>query len=71
LVFAKVLGPQTKVGVVGCIPMNYTKIPWWKSSERAKDVLTESFGFLAEALLNSGRALDDSSHTGAVTVPGN
>jgi hypothetical protein len=55
LVFAKVLGPGLEVGVVGWIPSDYQGAPWWRSSDRTKDLLTESAGFLYEALLNSGR----------------
>jgi hypothetical protein len=55
LVFAKVLGPTTKVGVVSWIPSDYQFLPWWRSSDRAKDLLTETAGYLYEALFNSGR----------------
>jgi uncharacterized SAM-binding protein YcdF (DUF218 family) len=55
LVFAKVLGPGTKVGGVGWIPSDYQTLPWWRSSDRAKDLLTETAGYLYEVLLNSGR----------------
>jgi uncharacterized SAM-binding protein YcdF (DUF218 family) len=55
LVFAKVLRPKTKVGVVGWAPSSDAGVPWWKSSERAKNLLTETAGYLFEALLNSGR----------------
>jgi hypothetical protein len=55
LVFAKVLGQGTKVGVVGWIPTDYHSLPWWRSSDRAKDLLTETAGYLYEVLFNSGR----------------
>ena len=55
LVFAKVLGPETKVGGVDWTPFDYRALPWWRSSDRAKDLLTETAGYLYEALLNSGR----------------
>jgi uncharacterized SAM-binding protein YcdF (DUF218 family) len=55
LVFAKVNGPQTAVGVVGWIPSDYEGVPWWRSSERAKDFVTETGGYAFEALFNSGR----------------
>jgi uncharacterized SAM-binding protein YcdF (DUF218 family) len=58
LVFAKVLGPGTEVGGVGWTPSNYQALPWWRSSDRAKDLLTETAGYLYEALLNSGRGSD-------------
>jgi uncharacterized SAM-binding protein YcdF (DUF218 family) len=55
LVFAKVLGPGTQVGVVDWTPSDYQALPWWRSSDRAKDLLTETAGYLYEAVLNSGR----------------
>ena len=55
LVFAKVLGPAMKVGVVSWVPSDYQDLPWWRSSERAKDLLTETAGYLYEFLFNSGR----------------
>jgi hypothetical protein len=54
-VFAKVLGPRTKVGDVSWIPSDYQGVPWWRSSDRAKDLLTETAGYLYEELFNSGR----------------
>jgi uncharacterized SAM-binding protein YcdF (DUF218 family) len=56
LVFAKVLGPGTEVGGVGWTPSDYQASPWWRSSDRAKDLLTETAGYLYEALFNSGRS---------------
>jgi len=55
LVFAKVLRPATEVGAVDWTPSDYQALPWWQSSDRAKDLLTETAGYLYEALLNSGR----------------
>jgi hypothetical protein len=56
LVFAKVDGPGTDVGVIGWVPPGYVAVPWWRSSERARDLLEETTGYLYEALLNSGRS---------------
>jgi hypothetical protein len=56
LVFAKVFRPDTNVGVVGWVPPNYGVAPWWQSSDRAKDLLTESAGCVYEAFFNSGRS---------------
>ena len=53
LVFAKVLG--TEVGVISWTPPAYETEPWWRSSGRAKELLTETAGYVYEALLNSGR----------------
>jgi hypothetical protein len=50
-----VLGPAMKVGVVSWVPSDYQDLPWWRSSERAKDLLTETAGYLYEFLFNSGR----------------
>jgi uncharacterized SAM-binding protein YcdF (DUF218 family) len=55
LVFAKVLGPETKVGVIGWLPPDYKTEPWWRSSERSRELLEETLGYLFEVLLNSGR----------------
>jgi uncharacterized SAM-binding protein YcdF (DUF218 family) len=66
LVFAKVNSPGIAVGVVGWILPDYKSQPWWRSSERAKDLLTETAGYLFEALLNSGRV---SNHPRDAVVP--
>jgi hypothetical protein len=55
LVFAKVFRPETAVGVIAWQPSDYQFQPWWRSSQRAKALLSESAGFLFEFLLNSGR----------------
>jgi len=55
LVFAKVESPDTNVGVVSWVPSTYDAVPWWQSSDRAKELLTETAGYLYEALLDSGR----------------
>jgi uncharacterized SAM-binding protein YcdF (DUF218 family) len=59
LVFTKVLGPKTNVGVVAWLPSIYKTEPWWRSSKRAKQFLEESVGYLYEVLLNSGRRSND------------
>jgi len=56
LIFAKVCAPETDVGVIGWTPSDYEAGPWWRSSERAKELLTETAGYVYEALLNSGRS---------------
>jgi uncharacterized SAM-binding protein YcdF (DUF218 family) len=58
LVFAKAYEPGTQVGVVSWAPPSYETEPWWRSSERAKELLTETAGYLYEVLLNSGRNLN-------------
>jgi uncharacterized SAM-binding protein YcdF (DUF218 family) len=56
LVFAKVDEPGTEVGVIGWIPPDYVAVPWWRSSERARDLLEETAGYMYEVLFNSGRS---------------
>jgi uncharacterized SAM-binding protein YcdF (DUF218 family) len=56
LIFAKVEGPETQVGVVAWAPSGYEAAPWWCSTERAKALLTETSGYLFEVFLNSGRS---------------
>jgi hypothetical protein len=56
LVFAKVEGPGTAVGVVDWAPSDYGATPWWRSSDRAKELLEETAGYIYEALFNSGRS---------------
>lgn len=63
LVFAKVLGPVTEVGVISNRPSRYPNGPWWKSSERAEDFLKETIGWLYELLLNSGRTSNSTTPT--------
>jgi uncharacterized SAM-binding protein YcdF (DUF218 family) len=55
LIFAKVGGPRIKVGVISWTPPAYCGVPWWRSSERADNLLTETAGYAYEVLLNSGR----------------
>jgi uncharacterized SAM-binding protein YcdF (DUF218 family) len=55
LVFAKVYNNRARVGVISWLPATRPSRAWWQSSEQAKDFLTESFGYLFEWMLNSGR----------------
>jgi len=68
LVFAKVLRPGTEVGGVSWTPSDYQALPWWQSSDRAKELLTETAGYLYEVLLNSGRDSGEiaTNHPGVV-----
>lgn len=61
LVFAKVFGPQTRVGVIAWSPVGAMTGPWWKSSRRSRDVLEETIGYFLELLLNAGRWGGDGS----------
>jgi uncharacterized SAM-binding protein YcdF (DUF218 family) len=56
LVFAKL--SRTEVGVVSWSPSRDESVPWWQCSDRAKELLTETAGYLFEALLNSGRGMN-------------
>lgn len=58
LVFAKALGPTIEVGSISWKPKDYSPGPWWKSSQRAQDLIKETVGWLFEKLLNSGRNSD-------------
>jgi len=55
LIYSRVFGPNVEVGVVGWNPPGYGITPWWRSSDRATDVLKESVGYLYELFLHSGR----------------
>lgn len=56
MVFAKVDEPGTDVGVIGWTPPHYLAVRWWRSGERARDLLDETAGYLYELLCNSGRS---------------
>jgi hypothetical protein len=56
LVFAKVNSHGPKIGVIGWLPTDYKTEHWWRSSERSKEFLDETLGYLYELLFNSGRA---------------
>lgn len=57
LIFARVLKPA-KVGVIAWIPPEYDRSePWWKSSERAEEIVKETAGYPFELFLWSGRWL--------------
>jgi hypothetical protein len=55
LVFSKVNSQGPKVGVLGWIPPEYKTEPWWRSSDRSRELMEETAGYLYEVLLNSGR----------------
>lgn len=54
-VFQKVLGPRTRVGVIASSAEDLEVTRWWNSSERAKELITETAGYFYELLLDSGR----------------
>jgi DUF218 domain len=55
MVFAKVNSAGPRVGVIGWVPPVYAREPWWKSSERSRELLEETAGYIYEAFFNSGR----------------
>jgi uncharacterized SAM-binding protein YcdF (DUF218 family) len=55
LVFAKLYEPGTRVGVISWAAPGSLAAPWWRSSERAKELLTETASYLFELFLNAGR----------------
>lgn len=55
LVFAKVYGSKTEIGVISWVPTGRLAPPWWHSSQRAREMITETAGYLFEVFLNSGR----------------
>ena len=56
-----VFQPATQVGVVDWVP--YPEgVEWWRSSERAKELLSETAGYVYEISLNSGRRPSVPSH---------
>jgi uncharacterized SAM-binding protein YcdF (DUF218 family) len=67
LVFAKVCPSDTKVGVISWVPPTDGAVPWWKSSDRAKELLTETAGYVFEAFFNSGRS---SNSPDRIALPG-
>ena len=55
LVFAKVNSDGPKIGVIGWLPPEYKTEAWWNSSDRSRELLEETVGYLYELLFNSGR----------------
>ena len=55
LIFEKVFGRETEVGVISWIPAAPETERWWNSSERAEDMIKETVGYIFELLLSSGR----------------
>ena len=68
IVFSKVLGPRVRVGAISWNPPGSGQGRWWQSSERAKELVTETAGYWFEALAGSGRWMRRSSGGGVATV---
>ena len=60
LVFEKVFGPEIPVGVISWKPPTFSDEPWWRSSDRAEDLIKETVGYVFERLANSGRGSNKS-----------
>ena len=70
LVFDKVNPHGVKIGVIGWLPPEYKTEAWWRSSERSRELLEETVGYLFEVLLNSGRRSNSRvESTSAESVP--
>ncbi|MFZ0505004.1 MAG: hypothetical protein WAM44_14895 [Chthoniobacterales bacterium] len=54
LVFAKV-NSGVEIGAIGWMPPGFQSEPWWHSSDRSRELLEETAGYVYEFLLNSGR----------------
>jgi len=65
LVVAKVFGSGTEIGVISWVPPHDAALPWWRSSERAREVLAETAAYVFEVVLNSGRLSSSPIETGS------
>lgn len=65
MVFSKVLGPHLRVGVISWQPPEDRVGRWWQSSERAKELVTETAGYWFELLAGSGRWMHWTSQAAA------
>lgn len=55
LVFEKVCGPGTKIGVIAWVPPDYKSETWWQSSDRTENMIKETGGIVFEIMFDSGR----------------
>ncbi len=62
LIYARVLGSPSHVGSIAWIPPGFLDLPWWRSSERTKDMLTETPGYFVELIFGPRRAPPAPSH---------
>jgi hypothetical protein len=65
LVVAKVYGSGTDIGVIDWVPPHAAALPWWRSSERAREVLAETAAYVFEVTLNSGRLSNSPTEDGS------
>ena len=55
LVYRKVFGKETNVGILMVKSQDYDPDRWWRSSEGVKTTLSEGIGWLFESVSSSGR----------------
>jgi len=55
LVYRKVFGKKTSIGVLSIKSVYYDELHWWRSSVGIEDMLEQGLGWLYESLLSSGR----------------
>ena len=68
LTFDKVYQGKLEVGVVGWFPPSYKSVPWWSSSERAREFIAETAGYFYEKFMNSGRAAKSAVQGGSHAI---
>ena len=51
LIYSHIFEPAIKVGVIAWLPEQARTTPWWRSTERSRELLTETIGYLYETLL--------------------
>jgi hypothetical protein len=69
MAYTKVNSDVQKIGVIGWRPPEYRTERWWQSSERSKEFLEETIGYLYEVLLNSGRLTNSRELSSPTTEP--
>ena len=70
LLFQKALGGGAKVGVIAVSDTEYDPVHWWRSSEGARDVLSEAIAYVYVKLFFHGGKQPDGT-VGLQSVPSN
>lgn len=55
VIFSRALGAELPVGTIAWTPSYHLDVPWWRSSEKAEDLIKESVAYPLELLFHSGR----------------
>ncbi len=55
LTFSRAANSESEVGTIAWVPSEYQGQHWWQSSERARDLITETVAYLFELIFRSGR----------------